>query len=128
AARDQPPLAAPNFDVIENGLARGRTDHRPHESRTIFRSANLESRDFSFQLFDELIVDRVVYNGARAGRALLPLITERGLHHTRDGAVQIGLPIDYDGVFTAHLGHHALDPDLAFARLRSQLIDAQTHF
>ena len=95
--------------------------------RAIFRSAHRKRRDLRLQLLEELIVDRIVDNRPRARRALLPLISERRLHHARDGAIEIGLAIHNDRVLAAHLRHHALDPDLPLARLRGQFIDAQAH-
>ena len=69
--------------------------------------------DAGFQLFEELVVDALVDDGARAGRALLALEAEGGLGDAFDGGVDVGIGVDDDRVFAAHLEDGALDPDLA---------------
>ena len=69
--------------------------------------------DAGFELLEELVVDALVDDGARAGRALLALESECGLRDAFDGGVDVGVGVDDDGVFAAHLEDGALDPDLA---------------
>ncbi len=127
AARDQPAFPLAGLDVIENGLLRARTDHRTHVIRRILGRADRHRGDFLADFLDELVVDACIDNGARACRTLLPLIAVSRLHHARRRAFEIGFAVDDDRVFAAHFRDYALDPDLPFARLCSQLIDAQTN-
>src|SRR4029077_268854 len=69
----------------------------------------------------------LIHDGARTGGALLSLVAEGRNSDALDGFVQVGIGIDNDGVFAAHFGDHALDPDLAGLMLRSQLVDAQSY-
>ena len=91
-------------------------------SPTVMRS----TRDFQF--LEELVVDALVDDGARAGRALLALEAESGRGYAFDGGVDIGVGIDDDGVFAAHFEDGALDPELARLLLRGALVDVQSDF
>src|SRR5690606_28822970 len=73
---------------------------------------------------DDLVVDILVDDGARAGRALLTLEAEGGDDDALDGRVDVGLVVDDDGVLAAHLGGDALEVLLAGLELRGALVDA----
>jgi len=66
-------------------------------------------------------------NRPRAGRTLLSLIAKSRRSDTLDGGVEIAIVIDDNGVFAAHFGDDALDPDLAFPGTRGQFVDTQAN-
>ena len=76
----------------------------------------------------EGVVDFFRDDGARAGRALLPLIAKRRLPGTLHGCVDVGFVVHHDGVLAAHFQNGTLDPDLTGRRLGGQLADAQADF
>jgi hypothetical protein len=90
-------------------------------SPTVMRS----TRDL--QLLEELVVDALVDDGARAGRALLSLEAESRGSYAFDGGIDIGVGIDDDRIFAAHFEHGALDPELAWLLLRRGLVDVQSN-
>ena len=100
------------LDVFEDRLHRAFVDDRAHVG-VLGEVADLNLLDAGFELFEELVVDALVDDGARAGGALLSLESECGLRHAFDGGVDVGIGVDDDGVFAAHLEDRALDPDLA---------------
>ena len=84
------------------------------------------TRAFSFSR--NYVVDALVDDGARAGRALLALEAECRLGHAFDGGVEIGVGIHDDGVLAAHFEDRALDPDLAGSLRGRALVDVQADF
>ncbi len=84
--------------------------------------------DASFKLFQELVVDALVDNRARAGGALLALETECGLGHAFHSGIDVGVGVDDDRVFAAHFENGALDPDLAGSLGRGDFVDVQADF
>ena len=102
--------------IFEDRLHRAFVDDCAHGG--VFGDvADLNLLDAGFELFEELVVDALVDDGARAGRALLSLKSECGLGYAFDGGIDVGVGVDDDGVFAAHLEDGALDPDLT-GRLR----------
>src|SRR5579885_1293060 len=125
AATHQPAFGPAYLDVVENRTLRAFIDHRAHVAAGIVRRPHHDLRHALLQLFEKLVVNRLIHDRARAGRAFLPLIAVGGNDHAFHGALQIRLAIDNDRVLSAHLGDDALDPDLALLGLRRELIDAQ---
>ena len=80
--------------------------------------ADGDALDARFQHLEKLVVDALIHDGARAGRALLALEAESRRGYAFDGGVDIGVGIDDDGVFAAHFEDGALDPELARLLLR----------
>ncbi len=74
---------------------------------------HLQPRCASQQFLQECVIDSLVDNHSRAGRAFLAAEAEGGSEHALDGRIQIGLRIHDDGVFAPHLRHHALNPNLS---------------
>ena len=102
-------------------------DDRGH-ARIAYRIADRNALDAPFQLLQELVVDPLVNNRARARRTLLALEAESRLRYAFDGGVDVGVGIDDDRVLAAHLEHGALDPELAGCWLRCRLVDVQSNF
>ena len=75
--------------------------------------ADLDLLDAGFQLLEELVVDALVDDGARARGTFLSLEPECSLRYAFDRGVDVGIGVDDDGVFAAHFEDRALDPDLA---------------
>ena len=67
-------------------------------------------------------------NQPRRGGAFLPLIAESGIDNMSHRFVQIGVTIDDDGVFAAHLADDALHMRLPRPLRVSFPKDFQTHF
>ena len=91
----------------------------------------IADRDFFhtlLQALQELVVDTLVDNGARAGRALLAAEAKGSAGHAFNRRIQIGVGIDDDGVLAAHLEDGALDPELAGLLHGRALVDMQTDF
>src|SRR5208282_2235013 len=84
--------------------------------------------DPRFQLFEKFVVNPLIDDGARAGRALLALEAERGLGDALNGGVDIGVRVDDDGVLATHFQNRALDPDLAGSLRGRGFIDVQSYF
>ena len=84
------------------------------------------TRAFSFSR--NYVVDALVDDGARAGRALLALEAECGLGHAFDGGIDVGIGVHDDGVLAAHFEDRALDPDLAGSRGGRALVDVEANF
>jgi hypothetical protein len=82
----------------------------------------------SFELFEELIVDAFVDDGAGAGRALLTLETECRLRNAFDGGVDVGIGVDDDGVLAAHFKDGALDPELPGSLRGGSFVDVESDF
>jgi hypothetical protein len=115
------------LDVFENRIHRAFVDDRAHGG--VFGDvADVNFFDARFQLFEEFIVDALVDNGARAGGTLLSLKSERRLCHAFDRGVDVGVGVDDDGVFAAHLKNRALDPDLAGSLRGRDFVDVQANF
>src|SRR6266704_1540343 len=71
---DQAAFAFPGVDVAQDGTLRALADDRPHVIRRIVGRTYLNAGDSGLQLLQELVVDFLIHDGARAGRALLSLI------------------------------------------------------
>ena len=81
------------------------------------------------QALQKLVVDALIDDRPRAGRALLPLKSEGRRATPSTAAVEIGVSIHDDRVFAAHLENRALDPDLArAARSAATLLMSQADF
>ncbi len=126
APGEQPPFRLSGLDVSLNRLLRARADHRPHVVRRIVRLAHRDLRRARFELFEEAVVNGFMHDRARARRALLPLIPERRHRDAFHRGIQIAFAVHDDRVLAAHLGHHALDPDLAFLRFGGEFVDVQS--
>src|ERR1019366_8042284 len=127
AASDQASFFFADLDIAEDVVHRTFVDDRRHV-RVHRGIANGDALGAGFQFLEKLVVDALVDDGARAGRALLALEAERGRGYAFYGGVDIGIGVDDDGVFTAHFEHRALDPELALLLLRSRLVDVQSDF
>ena len=107
-------------------LQRRSLDHRPHAHvQALGRIAHLDGLRPLDDLRQQRVVDVRDDDRARAGRALLALIAERGGHDAGCGGIQVGGLIHQDGVLAAHLQDRALEPDLAGLHLGRALEDAQ---
>ena len=127
AAGDEASIFFALLDVVENRLHRAFVDHRAHAG--VF--GGIADGDFfhaGFELFEKLVVDALVDDGAGAGRALLALEAECGLRDAFDGGVDVGIGVDDDGVFAAHFEDGALDPDLAGSLRGGDFVDVQSDF
>ena len=127
AAGDQPALALADLDVVQDRTPCAVADHGAHIVRRIVRGAHLDARDPGLELFQELVVNLLVHDRARARRAFLPLIAERRDRHPLDSLVQIGVSVHDDRVLAAHFCDDALDPYLAGLMFGGQLVDPQSH-
>ena len=78
------------------------------------RVTNLDLVHTRLELLEKLVVDLLIDNRARAGRALLSLKTECRNGNTFDRRVHIGLGVHDDRVFAAHLEDGAFDPNCPF--------------
>src|SRR5579871_4367970 len=125
AACDQAAFLFSGFDVLQDAFAGALADHGAHVVGGVVGRSDEDLFHFFGQLLDKGRIDFFVHDGARAGRTLLALVAERGDEHTIYGFLEVGIGIDDDGVFAAHLGDHAFNPDLAFLRLGGEFVDAQ---
>src|SRR3984957_10303097 len=127
AARDQAAVFFALFDVSEDRLHRAFVDDGAHVG--VFGGiADLNLLDADFELLQEFVVDALVHDGARAGRALLTLEAKCGLRHAFARRVNVRVGIDNDRVFAAHLENRALDPDLSRSLRRCDFVDVQADF
>src|SRR5580658_3172887 len=126
AACDQASIFFADLDVAQDVIHRTFVDDGSHV-RVRNRIAYCNTLDAGFQFFEELVIDALIDDGARAGRALLALEAESGRGHAFDGEVDVGVGIDDDGIFAAHFEHRALDPELAGLLLRGALVDVQSN-
>ena len=127
AAGDQAPFLLAGLDVGRDLVARRGVHHRAHGDAGLLGLADRDLGDQRLQLLDEGFVDLLAHHRARAGGALLPLESERGGRHALGSGVEIGFLVHDDGVFTAHLRDHALEPDLPGLHLGRQPVDANAH-
>ena len=128
AAGDEPSAFGDSLlDVAEDRLHRLLVDDRAHAGVR----GGIADRDLLYprlQRLHEAVVDALVDDDARAGRALLSAETERRLRGAFDGSVEVGVGIDHHGVLAAHLENGALDPDLAGLLRGCGLVDVQADF
>src|SRR5208337_2517778 len=125
AAGDEASIFFADLDVAENIFHRAFVDNGSHvEVRRGIADGN--ALGAGLQFFEELVVDALVDDGARAGRALLALEAESRRGYSFDGGVDIGVGLDDDGIFAAHFEDGALDPELARLLLRGVPVDVQS--
>jgi hypothetical protein len=115
------------LDVAEDGLHRAFVDDRAHGG-VLGDVADLDLLDAGFELFEEFVVDAFIDDDARAGGAFLALKPKSRLSYAFDGGSDVGVGIDDDGVFAAHLENRALNPDLAWALRGGDFVDVQADF
>src|SRR5579864_6458525 len=127
AAGDQASIFLALLDVAEDRLHRAFVDHRAHRG-ILSDIADLNLLDAGFELLEEFVVDALVDDGARAGRALLALESESGLGNAFDSGIDVGVGIDDDRVFATHFENSALDPKLAGCLRGRGFVDVQSHF
>src|SRR6185437_159622 len=127
AAMNQPAFLFADLNIIQNILHGFFIDHRPH-GLVLCGIANSNLADAVFQALQEHVVNFFVDDGARAGRALLPLETKRRDSHAFNRRVEIGISVNNDGIFSAHLKNSALDPLLPRTVSSRALIDIETNF
>src|SRR4029077_19533162 len=63
-------------DVIQDRFPGALVDHRAHVVTGLIRRTDRQARYLNLQLLQKLIVNRLSDDGARTGRAFLPLISE----------------------------------------------------
>src|SRR5262249_6145241 len=124
AAVNEPAFLLADLDVIQNTLHRLLIDHRTH-GLVFCGIAHGDLADPVFQALEEDVINLLVDDGARAGRALLPLEAESGGGHAFDSGVKVGVSIDDDGVFSAHLQDGAFDPLLAWTGNSRALVNVE---
>src|SRR5438067_3407850 len=117
-------LRAADVDVLDD-LAEGRVvDQRTEVGAALGRIAEPQPAQTLDDAGDELVMDGVDDDRARARRALLPLVAE-GARHDRLGCTfEGGRLVDEDRVLPAQLELDALDPDLPRLEPRRALVDA----
>ena len=76
-----------------------------------------EQLDGAGEALDERVVDRLVAEHARGGRALLAGVGEGAGDERGDDLVEVGVGVDDHAVLAAHLGDDALEVVLALADL-----------
>src|SRR4029077_925064 len=113
-------------DIAEDVVHRTFVDDGSH-AWVLGRVAHGNPLDAGFQFFEEFVVDALVDDGARAGRALLALEAKSRLGYAFDGGIDIGVGVDDDGVFAAHFQNGALDPELAWLLICRGLVDVQSN-
>src|SRR5512146_2704669 len=101
-----------DVNVLQDGPLRTRTDHWSHKIAGIIGWSHLDAARFGRQFVQERVVHPFVDDRPRTGGALLTLVAESRGEHPIDGAVEIAITIDYDGVLAPHLGDYPLDPHL----------------
>src|SRR5262249_31183589 len=127
APRDYAAILLADLDVLVDLFVSAPARNRPGEIIHVFDRADSK---FAYALGDfghDLIVDRINDHRARAGRAFLARISEGRSDDACRGFIKVRRFINDDGVFAAHFGHDAFDPDLPIARFGGQLVDAQAH-
>src|ERR1700694_3434842 len=126
AAGEEASIFFADLDVAEDIVHRTFVDDGGHVW-VLGGIADGNALDAGFQFLEELVVDALVDDGARAGRALLALEAESCGGYAFDGGVDIGVGIDDNGVFAAHFEDGALDPKLAWLLIRRGLVDVQSN-
>src|SRR3954451_4341009 len=127
ATRQQTAFGFSGLDVLQNRFLRPLIYHRAHVVPSILRRPDTQSLRPSAQLLDKLVVDRFIDDGPRASRTFLPAVAKRGVDHTLDSLVDIGLPVHNDGVLATHFRYDPFDPELPFRGLGGEFIDMQAH-
>src|SRR5579862_7640743 len=127
AAGDDTSVFLALLDVAEDGLHGAFVDDRAHRG-VLGDIADLDLLDAGLQLREELVVNALVNDGARAGRALLSLKSEGRLRDAFDGRIDVGIGVNDDGVFAAHFEDGALDPYLARGLRGGDFVDVQSDF
>src|ERR1019366_7419435 len=98
AAGDEASIFFADLDIAEDVVHRTFVDDGSHVW-VHGGIADGNALDAGFQFLEELVVDALVDDGARTGRAFLALEAESGLGYAFDGGVDIGVRVDDDGVF-----------------------------
>src|SRR5262249_44921823 len=114
-----------DFDVLVDFLVSPFARNRAGEIIHVF---DWSDGKFAYALGDfchHLIVNRRDYYGAGAGRAFLARIPEGRSDDAGGGIVEVRRFVNDYGVFAAHFGDDAFDPDLAFALFSGQFVDSQ---
>ena len=111
--------------VARDALLRLLLDHRRHVDLEVVGLADLEHLDRARQALDQRVVDRLVAEHARGGRALLAGVDEGRLDERGHDLVEVGVGVDDHAVLAAHLGDHALEVLLARRRLRGGAHDLE---
>src|SRR5579871_1432118 len=113
------------LNVSQDGFYRAFVDDSAHVG-VLGGIAYMDSFDACLQLLEEFVVDALVNNRARTGRALLSLESESGSGNAFHGGIDVRVGVDDDGVLAAHLEDGALDPDLPGALFRGGFVDVQS--
>ena len=111
--------------VAGDALLRLLLDHRRHVDLELRGLADVQHLDRAREPVDQRVVDRLVREHARRGRALLAREHERARDHRGHDVVEVGVGVDDHRVLAAHLGHHALEVTLALGHLGRRADDLQ---
>src|SRR5579862_2480761 len=127
AAGDEASIFLALLDVFEDCFHRAFVDHRAHGG--VFGDiADLNFLDAGFELFEKLVVDALVNNDTRAGRAFLSLKSKGRLRRTFDGGGDVRVGVNDHGIFAAHFQDGALDPDLSGGLGGGDFVNVQSDF
>src|SRR5690348_7225582 len=105
-----------DLDVLVDLFVSAFTRNRAGAIIDVFDRADAEFAYAFGDFGDHLIVDRRDDHRARAGRTFLARIPEGRSDDAGGGFVEVRRFVDDDGVFAAHFGDDAFDPDLAVTR------------
>src|SRR3954470_8950636 len=111
--------------VAGHALLRLLLDHRRHVGVELRGLADLEPLDRAGEAVDQRVVDRLVREHPRRGRALLAREHERAGDDRGHDLVEVGIGVDDHRVLAAHLRDHALEVTLALEHLGGRPDDLQ---
>ena len=124
----EPGFAFPDLDVLLDALVSGFIDDRSDGDAGLFRIADTQACCRGEQSLHHARIIFFENNKPRTSRTFLTLITECGINRIDNRFVEIGIGIDDDRVFAAHLAYDPLELALAFSRLPRALPNSQPHF
>ena len=101
-------LALPYLDVIQNAPVSRLIDYRPDHDPWFFRITNAQTRCGGNQALHHAIVIFLKKNQTRQRRALLSLVTERGIYGIANCFTDIGVGVYDHRIFAAHLANDPL--------------------
>ncbi len=101
-------VAPPELGVARDLVDRAGVDQRPDVRGRVQPVAEAEALGPRDEPLDQRVVDGVLDDHARAGRAALAGRTERGPQDPVGGQVEVGVGEDDDAVLAAELERHAL--------------------
>ena len=102
-------LALADFDVIQDAPVSGFINHRADHDARFFRIADAQTGCRRNQTLQHAVIILLEQNQTRERRALLSLITERGINRIIDRLANIGIGIHDHCVLAAHLANDTLE-------------------